>query len=179
MADLPSEPTHVHGGLSPTAVARAEWAEEFIYGAMTVVIVIAGLEVDGGHPTARPDPSGGGDLVGAGATWAAHAFSAVIGARLGGKRTTAKDGLLAMRHAWPIIVAALPAAGAMILASAGLWPLRFAIELSYLISIGILGAAGVAAGRATDLSVARSIGWGVATASLGGVIVLVEVALHH
>lgn len=179
MTDLPPEPVPRHVGNSPAAAARAEWAQEFIYGAMTVVIVIAGLEVTAATVRLGMTRAAAVIVVGAGATWAAHAFSEVIGARLGGTRTTARDGLAAMRHAWPIIVAALPAAGAMILASAGLWSSQFAIDLSYLISIGILGAAGVAAGRATDLSVARSIGWGIATASVGGVIVLVELALHH
>ncbi len=179
MADLASEPAPAPGRLSPAAKARAEWAEEFIYGAMTVVIVIAGLEVTSATEQIGLTRAAAVILVGAGATWAAHAFSDVIGQRLGGARTTLRDGLLAMRHAWPIIVAALPATAAMLLASAGVWPLRFAIELSYLISIIILGASGVAAGRATDLSVARSIAWGIGTAAIGGVIVAVELWLHH
>ena len=144
---------------------------------MTVVIVIAGLEVTAATATLGLTRAAAVILVGAGATWAAHAFSDCHRPATGRRRTTPRTassrcampgrscrGPPGDRRDAPRVRRRLAA--------------RFAIDLSYLISIGILGASGVAAGRATDLSIARRSCWGIATAAIGGVIVAVELALH-
>ncbi len=157
---------------------RAEWAREFIYGAMTVVIVLAGIssivtdQIDDVRAAAIV-------FVGAGATWAAHSFSEIIGLRLAGVATDGRHLVEAMRHAWPILAAAVPATVVMLLAELGVWPSEFAIDLGYVISILILAGAGVMAGRATGVGNARAVLWGLASGAVGAAIVAVELWLTH
>jgi hypothetical protein len=143
-----------------------------------VVIVIATVEAQAGSEVA---PRGAVIIaVGTAATWAAHILSDLIGHRLRTELvTTPADILHAARGSFPIMLAALPAVLCMVGAGLELWPLDAAITASNTLAVAALGAAGLVAARATHLGWARSIAWGTLTASIGMVIVWVEILVLH
>ena len=92
---------------------------ELVYGTLTALIAIAGIEVAGG---ATPTGAGAVVLVGAAATWLAHAYAGLLGRRaaVGHPESGAQVGH-ALRRAWPILLAAIPSVVALGGASLGLW----------------------------------------------------------
>jgi hypothetical protein len=160
---------------SASAQERAEWAEEFIYGTIVALIAMAGFDTSNGHPVA----AGAIIVVGAAATWVAHAYASVLGHRLAhAGRVTLDEIVRALRGAWPIMVAAIPATIAAAGASVGWWSLQSAIRVADLVGILVLGGAGFAAARVTQASPVGIVGWVLATAGLGVAIILVELAVH-
>jgi hypothetical protein len=154
---------------------RAEWTSELVYGTLTVLIAIAGIDVAGGASAAG---TGAIVLVGAAATWFAHAFSAVLGRRAHlGAHASAGVGH-ALLKAWPILLAAVPAVIAFGGASLGWWSASSAMTFSNVAGIVVLGGAGWIAARTADSSLAGRIGTTIVTASIGAVIVLVEMLVH-
>ena len=167
------------GAVGPDASAsaheRAEWVEEFIYGTIVALIAMAGFDTSGGQPVA----AGAIIVVGAAATWVAHAYASLLGHRLAhGRPVTLDEVLRALRGAWPIMVAAVPATLAAAGASVGWWSLQSAIRVADLVGILVLAVAGFAAARVTHAGPAGVIAWTLATAGLGVAIILVEVAVH-
>jgi hypothetical protein len=172
------EPGDEPPGAHDARVAWADWAREFIYGSLAVVIVIAGVQSDADHGEAPR--AAAIVLVGGLATWAAHVFSSIIGQQLAHRRTsTGAEIRHAMGHAWPIVVAAFPAVAAMAGATLELWTLATAVTISNVTAVVVLGAAGLVAARATGAGPLRTVVFGLITASIGLAIVAVELALHH
>jgi hypothetical protein len=156
---------------------RAAWTSELVYGTLTVIIALAGIDVAGGT-----GPSGAGAivLVGAAATWTAHAYSALLGHRATtGKPTTAADVGHALRHSMPILLAALPATIAMGGASVGWWAPGAAFVFASAAGIAVLAGAGWFAARATGADIAGQVVSMIVTTSIGVAIVIVEILLHH
>ena len=157
-------------------IERAEWTSELVYGTLAVLIAIAGIDVAGG---ASATGTGAIVLVGAAATWFAHAFSAVLGRRAAmGAHASAGVGH-ALLKAWPILLAAIPSFIAFGGASLGWWPAGSAMTFSNVAGIVVLGGAGWIAARAADSNLGGQLVSTILTASIGLGIVLVEMLVHH
>ena len=155
---------------------RAGRARSFIYGTIATLIAMASFETFGGEPLA----AGAIIAVSAIATWWAHAYSTVLAERLTtDRRVTVAEVRDALREAWPIVTAAVPATVLAVGASQGLWSLPSAILVANLIGIGVMGVAGLIAAHAAHVGRAATVAWVLVTAAIGAVIVLVEVAVHH
>jgi hypothetical protein len=156
---------------------RAAWTSELVYGTLTVIIALAGIEVAGG---AGPSGAGAIVIVGAGATWVAHAYSGLLGHRAAtGRPTTATDVRHALRHSLPIVMAALPATIAMGGASVGWWSAAAAFLFASAAGIAVLAGAGWLAARATGENIRGQVLSMIVTTSIGVAIVVVEILIHH
>jgi hypothetical protein len=157
---------------------RALWMSELVYGTLAVLIAIAGVEVAGGG--VGPTGAGAIILVGAAATWFAHAYATVLGHRVavGGPATVGQIGH-ALAHAWPIALAAVPSVVAFGGASLGWWSPGAARGFSNGAGIAVLAGAGWIAGRAAGASLAGQLASTALTASIGVGIVAMELLLHR
>jgi len=157
-------------------IERAHWMTELVYGTLTALIALAGIEIAGG---ASPTGAGAIVLVGAAATWVAHSYAALLGGRAatGHPMSTAQVGH-AFRRAWPILLAAIPSVVALAGASLGLWSPGAALTFSNLAGIAVLGGAGYLAARAGGADLGSQLVSTVVTASFGVAIVLVERLIH-
>ncbi len=157
-------------------VERASWMSELVYGTLTVLIAIAGIEVAGG---ASPTGAGVIILVGAGATWFAHAYAGLLGRRAAhGHPASPAQIRHALRHAWPIVLAAFPSVLAFGGASLGLWSSGVAMGFSNSAGIAVLAGVGYLAGQAAGEDLRGKVSSTVLTASIGIAIVVVELLLH-
>ena len=155
----------------------AHRAKEFVYGTIAVLIVISGIESAGPRGA---NAAGAIILVGAAATWFAHAYADTLGVRLAsGRTTTAADGLRALRDAWPIVVAALPATVATACAALGFWTLGTGLAIANILALVALAAAGWLAARGSGSSLTRSAASAVVSTSIGLGIVAMELLVHH
>ena len=138
------------------AAERAAWTSELVYGTITVLIAMAGVEIAGNGDATR---AGAIVLVGSVATWLAHAYSAVLGRRaiLGRQASMAEIGG-ALRKAWPIMIAAIPSIVAIFGAQLGWWPYPAALLFSNGAGIAVLAGAGWMAGRAAHETLPATIG---------------------
>ncbi len=158
-------------------IERATWMSELVYGTLAALIAMAGIEVAGG---ASPTGAGAVILVGAAATWFAHAYSAVLGRRTALGHTASPGQIMqALRHAWPIILAAIPSVLAFGGASLGWWSSGIAMSFSNGAGIAVLAGVGYLAGRAAGEDLAGLVSSTVLTASIGIAIVVVELLLHR
>lgn len=157
-------------------IERAHWMTELVYGTLTALIAIAGIEVAGG---ASPTGAGAIVLVGAAATWLAHSYAALLGRRAAtGHPLSATQIGHALRRAWPILLAALPSVVALGGASIGLWSSEVALAFSNIAGIAVLAGAGYLAARAGGATLAGQLTSTVVTASIGVGIVAVERLIH-
>jgi hypothetical protein len=157
-------------------VVRAERSRAFIYGTIATLIAMAGFESVGGAPIA----AGAIIAVSAVATWWAHAYSTVLAARLTSAHPiTPHEVASALREAWPIVTAAIPATLLSIGAGAGLWTLTSAILVANLAGITVMAIAGLIAARSAHAGRLATLGWIAVTAAIGAIIVLVEAAVHR
>jgi hypothetical protein len=158
-------------------IERAAWTSELVYGTLTVLIAIAGVEVAGG---ASPTGAGAIVLVGAVATWLAHAYATLLGRRaaLGHQASVAQVGH-ALRHTWPIVLAAIPSVIAIGGASLGWWSSGVALGFSNAAGIAVLAGAGWMAARAASANLGGQLRSTIVTASIGLGIVAVELLLHR
>lgn len=158
-------------------VERAAWTSELVYGTITVLIAVAGVEIAGVGDGVR---AGAIILVGAVATWLAHAYSAVLGRRvIVARRATVAEIRAALRDAWPIMLAAIPSLVAVTGAELGWWSFPTALLFSNGAGIAVLAGAGWIAGRAAHESLRATIGTAVVTASFGVAIIAMEVVVHQ
>ena len=158
------------------AMERAAWTGGLVYGTLTVLIAIAGLGVAGG---ASPEGAGATILVGAVATWFAHAYASVLGHRATIRHHSAGEIGPALRHASSIVLAAIPAVLAMGGASLGWWEAGAALAFANAAGIAVLAAAGWIVARAAGESLAGRLTATIATAGIGVAIVAVELLAHH
>ena len=177
-------PADTGAALAEPRDPSSERAQAFIYGTITTLVAMAGLELVG-------EPTVGAVaaivVASAVATWLAHSYATLIGRGLIASGATAQSNLRAVARTWasamhasaPILYAAIPALVGFALAGLGLWSLTTAIRLGNLAGIVIMGATSVAAARAhhaTRLAQVLSV---VVTTVLGLLIVAVEYAVHH
>jgi hypothetical protein len=157
--------------------ARAHRAREFIYGTITVLVAIAGIEVGGGTDA----PSAAAIiLASAVATAVAHSYAGFVGRRLvEGQPLATRDVIAALRADSPVVLAAIPAVAAAIAAKLGFWSLGTALSIGNVCALIALAAIGWLAARASGGTVARSILSTVISTSIGLGIVIVELLAHH
>jgi hypothetical protein len=155
----------------------AHWTAEFVYGTISVLIAIAGVEVAGiGTPTG----TGLIVFVGAAATWAAHAYAASLGRHHVLRRPPTWEEIKEdVIRAWPIMLAAVPAVIAIGLSTLGWWDLRAAIGFANLFGLAVLAWCGWAAGNAAGGGTSTVIRSVLITTTIGLVIIGVETVLHH
>ena len=157
-------------------MARAAWISELVYGTLAVLIAIAGLEVAGG---ASPTGAGAIILVGALATWVAHAYATSLGHRAAlGRQASAGQIHLALRHHWTIVLAAIPSVILLGGASLGFWSSGAAMGISNAAGIAVLAGAGWMAARVAGVNLSGKVSSTILTASIGLGIVAVERLLH-
>ena len=155
---------------------RVERGRAFIYGTIATLIAMAGFETLGGQPIA----AGAIIAVSAIATWWAHAYSTVVAARLeSDDRITVHEVVAALREAWPIVIAGVPAFVLSVGATVGLWGLPAAILVANVAGIAVMAIAGLLAARSARVGVLATLGWVAITAGIGATIVLVEAAVHR
>lgn len=148
-----------------------------VYGTLSVLIVVAGLQVAG---ESTPFGSGAIILAGAVATWLAHTYADLMGQRADRSHSMSpRDVAHGLRHASPIILAAVPAALALGGAVQTWWTLEAAILATNLAGVAVLAVAGLAAAQARGSGPGGAILSTVATTSIGLGIILVEILLHH
>ena len=158
------------------ATERAAWTTGLVYGTLSVLIVIAGLNVAGG---ASPEGAGATILVGAVATWFAHAYASVLGHRAAIRHHSAGEIGPALRHASSIVLAAVPAVIALGGASLGWWASGAALGFSNAAGVAVLAGAGWIVARAAGESLAGRLTSTIVTASIGVGIVAVELLAHR
>jgi hypothetical protein len=162
----------------------SERAQAFIYGTITTLVAMAGLELVGAPSTGAVAAIVVASAV---ATWLAHSYATLIGRGLIAPGATAGSNLRAVAGTWwsamhasaPILYAALPALAAFALAALGVWSLTTAIWVGNLAGIAIMGVTSVAAARAHHATLLAQVLSVVVTTLLGLVIVAVEYAVHH
>ncbi len=155
---------------------RALWISELVYGTLTVLIAIAGIDLAGG---ASPIGTGAIVLVGAAATWVAHAYASVLGRRVAmGHPASAAQIRRALVHASPILLAAIPSVIALGGASLGWWSSGAARGFSNVAAIAVLAAAGWMAAQVARETLGEKVRSTLLTASIGLGIVAVELLIH-
>jgi hypothetical protein len=165
------------GSSDGATLDRARRVETFVYGTIATLIALAGFESLG---LRQPIAAGAIIAVSAVATWFAHAYSTVLGERAASDRPLDRSQVVqALREAFPIVVAAVPATILAVGAAQGFWPLETAIVVANIAGIAVMAGAGLAAARATHASPRGTIVWVVASAAIGAAIVIVELAVHH
>jgi hypothetical protein len=161
-----------------------ERAQAFIYGTITTLVAMAGLELVG-------EPTVGAVaaivVASAVATWLAHSYATLIGRGLIASGATVQSNLRTVAGSWgsamhasaPILYAAIPALVGFALAAVGVWSLTTAIWIGNLAGIVVMGATSVAAARARHAAPLAQVLSVVVTTVLGLLIVAVEYAVHH
>jgi hypothetical protein len=158
-------------------IERAERTSELVYGTLTALIALAGVEVAG---LTSPTRAGAIILIGAIATWFAHAYAAVLGRRAAlGRPASTVEIAHALRSAWPIVLAALPSFFAVAGARLGWWSGAAAVIFSNVAGIAVLAAAGWLASQAAGEGLRGRLGSSIVTASFGLGIVALELLIHQ
>ena len=161
--------------------AAAHRATEFVYGTIAVLIVVAGIDISGiddSGPRASAAPAI--ILVAAIATWLAHAYAETLGLQLTtGRSTRPADIGRALRGAFPIVLAALPATAAAIGSVLGFWTMRTSVTIANILALLVLAAAGWFAARGSGDTRFQSFISAVVSTSIGAAIVAMELLVHH
>ena len=149
---------------------------EFVYGTITGMVAINGID---------PSHSSWAEaaaiiIVGAAAIWIAHAYSILLGQRIGsGRRLAGRDFGYALWGSWPIVMAGVMLAFPTLLAAASIWTLTSALRLSGLLGVVILAFVGIIAGAVTRETWTRRLLLAVLSPGLGLVVLGFELAVHH
>jgi hypothetical protein len=161
--------------------AAAHRATEFVYGTIAVLIVIAGIDISGIDISGtRSAAAPAIILVAAIATWLAHAYAETLGLQLTtGRSTRPADIGRALRGAFPIVVAALPATAVTLGSVLGFWTMRTSVLVANILALLVLAAAGWFAARGTGDTRIESFVSAVVSTSIGLAIVAMELLVHH
>jgi hypothetical protein len=156
---------------------RIHQAREFIYGTITVLIVISGIEIGGGSD---PPAVAAIILAAAVATWVAHSYAGYLGRRLVvGHAGTMREVTASLKSDFPIVLAALPAVAAAVGAKLGLWSLSVALSMGNVLALVTLAATGWQVARASGESTPGAIISTIVSTSIGLGIVVVQLLVHH
>ena len=155
---------------------EADWAAAYVYGAIAALVVVGGEEL---ARRTNPLSATGVILVGATAIWLAKAFSALVGDWIRQVPVTARTVFQSLRHAWPTLAAALPAAFVQGLAGANIYSTRTGLLLAEYVSLAGLFLIGVWAAIASERPLGVRIFFPVVLAGIGWLIVGLELAAEH
>jgi len=155
----------------------AEKLQEFVYGTITVRVVIGALDGENlGSPRAATIVVVGTAL----ATWLAHAFAAIIGAHIRQRRQLRNHEILTkFRHSWRIVTAAIPTTVLLVFAGAGAFGLRTAFVLATAVGVVQMLAVAVIAARRSNFSIVGVVAYAGCATVIGLIIVAIEIAVFH
>lgn len=149
---------------------------EFIYGTVTAMVAVAGIDVVDGFEWHEAAATVIGGSV---AIWIAHAYAGMMGHRVSsGSRLGLRALAHALRSTWPVaaagVIVALPLAGAGL----GLYDIPRALTACQGVSIAILACVGWAAGRASRANWAHQALLIALSCGLGLLVVALKNVLH-
>lgn len=155
----------------------AEKLQEFVYGTITVLVVIGALDGEQlGSPSAATIVVVGTAF----ATWLAHTFAAIIGAHVRQRRPLRNHEILTkFRRSWRIVTAAIPATVLLIFAAAGAFSLRTAFTLATIVGIAQMLFVAVFAAMRSKFSFVGVIAYAGCATVIGVIIVAIEIAVFH
>jgi len=156
--------------------ARAEWLGEYVYGVIGTLVALGTLSF---RPDVDPISACGNVFVGAAAVWLAHAAARLVADWARGEPLDLRLVVHRLRHTWPILSAALPAAAILLLSSAGLWPEITGLWVSDGVAVLTLAGVGIWVAAGSSEPPLRRIGYVVALVGAGGLIVGLELAAHY
>jgi hypothetical protein len=168
-----------------TGVARAdedeeglaEKLQEFVYGTITVLVVIGALDGENlGSPRSATIVVVGTAF----ATWLAHAFAAIIGAHIHQRRPLRRHEIVTkFRHSWRIVTAAIPTTVLLVFADAGVFGLRTAFRLATIAGVVQMLVVAVIAARRSMFSFVGVVAYAGCATLIGLIIVAIEIAVFH
>ncbi len=155
----------------------AEKLQEFVYGTITVLVVIGALD---GEQLGSPRSATIVVVGTAVATWLAHTFAAVIGAHVRERRALRSHEIVTkFRHSWRIVTAAIPTTVLLALAGAGVFGLRAAFTAATIVGIGQMLIVAVIAARRSTFSFVGTVAYAACATVIGLIIVAIEIAVFH
>jgi hypothetical protein len=155
----------------------AEKLQEFVYGTITVLVVIGALDGENlGSPRSATIVVVGTAV----ATWLAHAFAAIIGAHIRERRPLRNHEIVRkFRHSWRIVTAAVPATVLLLFADAGVFGLRTAFVLATIVGVLQLLIVAVIAATRSMFSFVGVVTYAGCATVIGLIIVAIEIAVFH
>jgi hypothetical protein len=155
----------------------ADRLEEFVYGAITVLVVIGALD------SKNLGSARAATLVVVGtaiATWLAHAYAAIIGVHLRERRAVQpSEILLKVRNSWRIVTAAVPAILILVVTEAADLALRGALTVATIVGVLELVAVAVIAARRSGFTVFGVVLDATMATIIGLIVVAIELAVVH
>jgi hypothetical protein len=155
----------------------AEKLQEFVYGTITVLVVIGALDGENlGSPRSATIVVVGTAV----ATWLAHAFASIIGAHIRQRRQLRNHEIVTkFRHSWRIVTAAIPTTVLLLFAGAGVFGLRTAFVLATIVGVVQMLGVAVIAARRSKFSFVGVVAYAGCATVIGLIIVAIEIAVFH
>jgi len=158
--------------------ATGEKYAEYVYGTIGVMVAVAGLNA-GSHDV-RAANAVIVIVIGALATWFAHAFSQLVGERVKRQGPVPREKVLAaFSTSWMIVMAALPATAVTVLAALGAWSVSTSLSPANALAVASLAVVGVLVGRVSALSGWSRLRYVVILTVVGMAIVALEAGAHR
>jgi hypothetical protein len=155
----------------------AEKLQEFVYGTITVLVVIGALDGEQLGSARSATIVVVGTAV---ATWLAHAFAAIIGAHVRERRPLRSHEMVTkFRHSWRIVTAAIPTMILLALSGTGAYSLRTAFTTATIVGVAQLLVVAVVAARRSNFSFTGVVVYAGCATVIGLIIVAIEVAVFH
>jgi hypothetical protein len=155
----------------------AEKLQEFVYGTITVMVVIGALD---GEQLGSPRNATIVVVGTAVATWLAHAFAAIIGAHIRQRRSLRSHEIVTkFRHSWRIVTAAVPTTILLAFSEAGAFGLRTAFTLATIVGVLQMLLVAVIAARRSMFSFMGVVAYAGCATAIGLIIVAIEIAVFH
>jgi hypothetical protein len=109
--------------------------------------------------------------------WAAERYARVLAVSVRGPERLRKIGPL-LRRGWPMVEAAYTPLVVLVAVEFFTDNLRAGVLAALAVATVMLGALGHAAARRAETTRAAAVGWGMASAGLGVVVILLKISLH-
>ena len=155
----------------------AEKLQEFVYGTITVLVVVGALD---GEQLGSPSSATIVVVGTAVATWLAHTFAAVIGAHVRHRRPLRSHEIVTkFRRSWRIVTAAIPATFLLVLSVAGVFGLRTAFTTATIVGIAQMLIVAIIAARRSAFSFVATIAYAGTATVIGLILVAIEIAVFH
>ena len=155
----------------------AEKLQEFVYGSITVLVVIGALD---GENLGSPRNATIVVIGTAVATWLAHAFASIIGAHIRERRPLRSHEIITkFRHSWRIVTAAIPTTVLLLFSGAGAFGLRTAFVLATIVGVVQMLVVAVIAARRSKFSLLGVVAYAGCATVIGLIIVAIEIAVFH
>lgn len=109
----------------------------------------------------------------------AHAWAQALGRSGSERRPLDRHALRhAVAHEWTIVESALPATAVLLLAAFGLYSAETGLWIAVLLNVGLLFVWGVGVRRLSGGTTLQALGAGLASATLGLVLVALKILVH-